>query len=107
MVMLTTIILHLMRYNCRNCYYNTPSMENVYIFETILWLWAGDTDEGCQGTIMVFLLPEKQLLARNLLKGNFEVCLVTNLVGERNQSHLKWLPVDRFFFVKQTTFCVV
>ena len=35
--------LHLMRYNCRNFYYNTPSIENVYIFETILWLWAGDS----------------------------------------------------------------
>ena len=43
MVMLTTIILHLMRYNCRNFYYNTPSIENVYIFETILWSWAGDS----------------------------------------------------------------
>ena len=55
-----------------------------------------------------FFWPEKKLLARNLLKGNFEVCLVTNLVGEKNQSHLKWLPVDRFFLVeKKTTFCVV
>ena len=43
MVILSTIILHLMRYNCRNLYYNTPSIENVYIFETILWLWAGDS----------------------------------------------------------------
>ena len=49
-----------------------------------------------------FFLPEKKLLARNLLKGNFEVCLVTKLVGEKNQSHLKWLPVDRFFFFCKT-----
>ena len=49
---------------------------------------------------MVFSRLKKNCWPEIYLKATLKFVWSQILVGEKNQSHLKWLPVDGFFFCK-------